>query len=109
MRDTLGQFEFQVLATLQAQPDDAYGVTIGDRLSERTGKTPSAGALYTTLDRLQEKGFVTSWWGEPTAERGGRRKRMFRISAAGVSAMRRTEAVYQSADNFGGGLAPQGA
>lgn len=106
MRDTLGPFEFQVLATLQQQPHDAYGVTIRARIYERTGSEPSVGALYTTLDRLEEKGFVRSWMGEPTAERGGRRKKYFAITGAGSQAVNRTHASYAA---FGGGLIPQGA
>ena len=94
MRDTLGPFEYQVLQVLQLHPTDAYGVSIGDRLEERIGKRPSIGALYTTLDRLEAKGYVSSSWGEATAERGGRRKKYFKLEAAGQFAMTRTQAAY---------------
>lgn len=96
MRDTLGPFEYQVLQVLQLHPNDAYGVSIGDHLEERTGKRPSIGALYTTLDRLEAKGYVSSSWGEATAERGGRRKKYFKLQAAGQFAMTRTQAAYGS-------------
>ena len=78
-RDVLGNFEYQILAVLQQEPSDAYGVAILERIKERTGRGVSVGALYTTLDRLEKKGFVTSWWGTATAERGGRRKRYYKI------------------------------
>ncbi len=90
-RASLGTFEFQILSVLQQQPDDAYGVTIQNRIAERTGRDVSVGALYTALDRLEKKGFVSSRWGEPTSERGGRRKRHYRIEAPGIRAVQRTE------------------
>ena len=103
-RDVLGSFEYQILSVLLQQPQDAYGATIQERIQERTGRERSIGALYTALDRLEEKGFVTSWWGEPTAERGGRRKRYYQIEAKGVEALRHSEAVL---DRFGGSFAPE--
>jgi DNA-binding PadR family transcriptional regulator len=106
MRDTLGNFEHQVLQVLQQEPNDAYGVTIIERIAARTGKEPSAGALYTTLDRMEKKGFVESWWGEATAERGGRRKRYYKITAQGVFALNRTMAQVKA---FAPSLVPQGA
>lgn len=83
MHWSLGAFEYEVLATLLAQPRDAYGVTLRRRLKEVTGREPSFGALYTTLERLERKGLVGSEWGEPTAVRGGRRKRYYRITGHG--------------------------
>jgi len=106
MRDVLGPFEFQILQTLLRHPRDAYGVTIRERLKTETGREPSIGALYTTLDRLEQKGFVKSWWGEATAERGGRRKRYFAIQAPGEAALQRTQAAFTG---FGGTPIPQGA
>ncbi len=67
--------------------ENAYGVTIHREITERTGREVSLGAVYTTLDRLQRKGYVSSHWGEPTEERGGRAKRYFRIEAPGQRAM----------------------
>lgn len=106
MRDVLGHFEYQVLSTLQQQPRDAYGVSIRDRIKARTGREPSVGALYTTLERLEEKGFVKSRVGEPTQERGGRAKKYFEIQAAGVAALARTDE-HRAA--FGPAVAIQGA
>lgn len=95
-RDTLGPFEFQVLAALMRYPPDDYGVKISERIEETTKRAVSIGALYTTLDRLQDKGFVSSRWGEPTAERGGRRKRHYTITAQGQSALYEAVAVQAS-------------
>lgn len=106
-RDTLGTFEYQILSVLLRQPHDAYGATVQDRIEETTGRDVSIGALYTTLDRLERKRLVSSRWGEPTAERGGRRKRYYKIEASGSEAVQRTEAMHA---RFGGGLlVPQGA
>ena len=88
-RDTIGPFEHELLDTLLAQPRDAYGLTIRDRIEERLGYKRSLGAIYTGLDRLERKGMISSWWGEATAERGGRRKRLYKIEPAGELAARR--------------------
>jgi PadR family transcriptional regulator PadR len=93
--DALGSLEFQLLATLLEQPRDAYGVTIMQRVEERTGRPRSLAAIYAALDRLQGKGMVSSWWGEPTAERGGRRKRYYKIEASGAEAVRSHRAAVQ--------------
>ena len=87
--DWLGEFEQLVLlATLQ--DEDAYGASIAKAIQERTGRTTSAGAVYTTLDRLEKRGLVTSTWGEATPERGGKRKRHFRLRPAGREALARS-------------------
>jgi PadR family transcriptional regulator PadR len=75
---------------------DAYGVTIRSEIEDRTGRDPAPGTLYTTLDRLEEKGLVTSRFGDPTPQRGGRPKRYFRIAAAGIEAVARAQRSYQS-------------
>lgn len=106
MREVLGPFEYQVLATLQLHPRDAYGTTIRAWIKERSGSEPSVGALYTTLERLAEKGYVKSWVGEPTEERGGRRKKYFEITGAGQAAIQRSE---ERRSAFNTGLLPQGA
>jgi PadR family transcriptional regulator PadR len=100
-RGTLGPFEYQVLSILLRHPRDAYGATLQDRIEEATGQDVSIGALYTTLDRLERKGLVTSRWGEPTAERGGRRKRYYEIDPSGREAVQRTDAVHA---RLGGGV-----
>ena len=104
-RDSLGNFEYQILAVLLRQPQDAYGATIQERIEEHARRDVSVGALYTTLDRLERKGFVSSWWGEATAERGGRRKRYYKIEASGAKAVRDCEVLM----NRFGALAPRGA
>lgn len=95
-RDTLGTFEYTVLAVLQRWPLDAYGVKIVARIRESTGRRVSPGALYTTLDRLEQKGFASSWWGDASRERGGRRKRYYKLEAPGVEAMQRASAVFST-------------
>jgi PadR family transcriptional regulator PadR len=83
----LGQFEELVLLALVRLRDNAYGVTIKEELARRLGKSVSTGAVYTTLERLEMKGYVSSRWGDPTPERGGRAKRYFRIEASGIEAL----------------------
>jgi PadR family transcriptional regulator PadR len=97
-RAALGSFEYQLLQVLIREPNDAYGATIQERVE---GKLPALGAVYTALDRLEKKGFVTSRWGEATAERGGRRKRYYRIETSGREAVRQTEAIFMAGRNFG--------
>src|SRR6478672_4423907 len=85
--DTLGQFE-QVILTAVASLEDAYGVTILKKVEELGGKPVKFGSVYTTLDRLEEKGYLFSWMSEPTAERGGRSKRCYRLEPEGKLALR---------------------
>ena len=86
--ESIGQFEHVVLAAVLALGDAAYGVTIHARVEEFISpRTVSLGAVYATLDRLEDKGFVRSWLSEPTAERGGRSKRHYRLEAAGELAL----------------------
>jgi PadR family transcriptional regulator, regulatory protein PadR len=100
MADWLGEFE-QVVLFAVAQIDDAYGATIRDEIEQRTGRQMSAGAIYTTLERLEARGLVTSWWGEPTAERGGKRKRHFHLRPAGREALARSwQAIRAMARGF---------
>jgi|SRR5687767_13685437 len=89
MAEWLGEFE-QVVLFAVAQVDEAYGATIREEIERRTGRQVSAGAIYTTLDRLEARGLLTSWWGEPTPERGGKRKRHFRLQPAGREALGRS-------------------
>jgi len=91
----LGEFEQIVLLAILRLDDDAYGVTIRDEIAARTDRDPSPGALYTTLDRMDEKGLVTSRFGQPTPERGGRAKRYFRVTAKGEAAVARAQRAYQ--------------
>jgi len=92
---TIGEFEQLVLLAVLRLDDDAYGVTIRKVIASRTERRPSPGALYTTLDRLEEKGLVTSRFGDPTPQRGGRAKRFFRVTDKGVEAISRAQRSYQ--------------
>jgi PadR family transcriptional regulator, regulatory protein PadR len=92
-RNALGEFEQAVLLTIQRLGPEAYGVPIRHDLSGRLGRAVSVGAIYTTLDRLETKGFVSSWTGGATAERGGRAKRFYRIEAPGYRALDAARAV----------------
>jgi PadR family transcriptional regulator, regulatory protein PadR len=84
----LGEFEHLILlALLDLEEEQAYGVPIRDAIERRTGRRVSAGAIYTALDRLAARGLVSSRLGEPTAERGGRRKRLYRLEPAGAHAL----------------------
>ena len=86
--DSLGQFEQLVLTAILNLRDDAYGVTIHARVAELARpRAVSLGAVYVTLDRLEDKGLVASWLSEPTAERGGRAKRCYRLEALGERAL----------------------
>jgi PadR family transcriptional regulator, regulatory protein PadR len=90
----LGEFEELVLlAVMKLGNNDAYGVSIADAIEGATSKRVSIGALYTTLSRLEEKGFVASRMGEATEERGGRAKKFYKIEALGEQILRETNKV----------------
>jgi DNA-binding PadR family transcriptional regulator len=92
----LGEFEQLVLLSLTRLGQDAYGVPIADDIGARTGREVSLGAVYKTLERMEDKGLVTSRIGEPTPERGGRRKKHYRIAAAGQRALRQSMAALRN-------------
>jgi PadR family transcriptional regulator PadR len=79
----LGEFEELVLLTIALLYDDAYSVAVVEELGQRLERPMSLGAVHRTMQRLEEKGLVDSRFGESTAERGGRRKRLFTVTAAG--------------------------
>jgi DNA-binding PadR family transcriptional regulator len=87
-REHLGEFEQIVLLAIVRLGDDAYGVPIRLEIEARTGRALTVGALYRTLDRLEDKGYVTSAFSGPTAERGGRSKRYFKVRPLGLRALR---------------------
>ena len=89
-QESLGEFEHCVLAAVAHLDDGAYGVTIRQEIGERTGRDIAIGALYTSLDRLERKGHLRSTMSDPTPERGGRSKRYFRVTTAGMHAVRRS-------------------
>src|SRR5246127_5278293 len=95
-RDYLGEFEHIIVLALLRLEDRAYGVTVRQEIETRTGREVSIGAVYATLDRLEEKGYVKSRTGDPTPERGGRSKRFFRTTAKGIAAMNQTHRSFQS-------------
>jgi PadR family transcriptional regulator PadR len=88
--DLLGVFEQLILMALVRLKDRAYGVTVRREVEDRTGRSISMGAIYATLDRLERKGYVSSFQGEPTPERGGRAKRYFRIERTGTVALQQS-------------------
>lgn len=93
MSKRLAGFEELVLLSVASLGDAAYGVTVQERLEAETRAPVSIGAVYAVLDRLERKGYVRSWVGGATAERGGRRKRFFKATAPGVAALREMERI----------------
>lgn len=89
----MGEFEQLVLLALLRLGNDAYGMEVREEIEARTGRTVSYGAVYTTLDRLEGKGFVAFRVGEATPERGGRARKYFQVSAAGREALREAREV----------------
>ncbi len=85
--DYLGEFEEIVLLAILRLRENAYGVTIRREIESETKRTTSVGAVYTTLERLEKKRYISSRHGEPTAERGGRAKRYFQLEATGADAL----------------------
>ena len=102
MAASLGDFEQRILFALIRLGADAYGVTIRQEIETRTGRAVSAGALYTALARLEKRGFVASRLGEPTPERGGKRKRLYTVHPAGERAIARA---YESLRLMASGMA----
>lgn len=88
----IGELEHMVLLVILQLKDQAYGAQIRQYLAQRVGRDLSIGALYTTLERLEQKGLLTTSLGEATAERGGRAKKHFEITAQGSQALRRSKA-----------------
>jgi PadR family transcriptional regulator PadR len=82
----LGEFEYLLLSAAERLGEGAYGASIRQEIENAAGHPCSIGALYTTLDRLEKKGLIKTWMGDPTPERGGRAKRMVRITPKGTRA-----------------------
>ena len=87
-RESLGHFELLVLLALLRHGEEAYGVPIARAIEHSTGKPVILASVYNTLERLEEKGLVRSMIGQPTPERGGRAKRYFSMTAAGLREVR---------------------
>jgi PadR family transcriptional regulator, regulatory protein PadR len=82
----LGEFEYLLITAAASLGDNAYGAAIRNEIASTTGRNCSIGALYTTIDRLETKGLLKTWMGEATPQRGGRAKRMVRITPKGIRA-----------------------
>ncbi|SHN12993.1 PadR family transcriptional regulator [Chitinophaga sp. CF418] len=95
-RTYLGEFEEIILLMVAILNGEGYGVTISEALEEHTGRIVTFGTVHNTLIRLEEKGFVTSELGGSTAERGGRRKRLFQITALGNRALQEIQQLRQN-------------
>ncbi len=97
----LGEFEQLVLIALVRLGPEAYGATIRREIEARANRQLSISAVYTTLERLEQKGLVRSWIGEPTAQRGGRRRKHFELLPAGARALK---AAYDAFTGMTAGL-----
>ncbi|MEQ8474468.1 MAG: helix-turn-helix transcriptional regulator [Marinoscillum sp.] len=86
----IGEFEEIVLLTIASLMDEAYSVNIVDEIKRVTGRSTKLGVVHAVLNRLEEKGMISSELGEPTKERGGRRKRFFSVSNAGKKSLLKT-------------------
>ena len=110
MAETLGEFEQLVLLALVRVGEHAYGVPIHDELASRARRAVNLAAVYKTLERLEAKGYISSRVGDPTPERGGRRRKYFKLEAAGRHALRESLAALRrmtagiEADLPGGGF-----
>jgi PadR family transcriptional regulator PadR len=108
-RSQLGEFELIVLLALLRVGENAYGVPIARVIEEITGREAGIGSVYAALERLEQKGMATSSLGDPTPERGGRAKRYFRVTRAGLQEVRNTRktlvALWQGLPQLEGGKA----
>ncbi|GAB3557533.1 PadR family transcriptional regulator [Spirosoma fluminis] len=91
----LGEFEEVVMLTVAILDEEAYGVTVTQEIEQKTGRSVGFSTVHTTLQRLEEKGFLSSRMGGATAERGGRRKRFFTVTAAGRKALQEVKQVRE--------------
>jgi DNA-binding PadR family transcriptional regulator len=89
-RTGLGELEQLVLLALLRLGRGAYGAALRREIHDRAGRSVSPGTIYPTLDRLERKGCVRSWMGEPTEERGGRARRHYALTAAGLAEVRKS-------------------
>ena len=89
----LGEFEEIVLLAVGILRDNAYGVSIRQEIEDQTQRNVNIGAVHTALHRLEEKGYLSSKFGEAEEVRGGKRKRLFTLTATGIKALRDTQAI----------------
>lgn len=92
----LGEFEQLILLAVVRLKDAAYGIKIRDEIEARTGRDISIGSVYSAIDRMERRAFVSSQLGEPSSERGGRAKRFYRIERPGVAALHESQASLAS-------------
>lgn len=97
----LGDFEQLVLLGVMRLGDESCGAAIRQEIHARSGRDVSISAVYTTLDRLERKGMLRSWVGDPTAQRGGRRRKFYALRPAGAAALRQA---YRAFTAMSGGL-----
>lgn len=95
-RFTLGAFDLMIMLALMRIGEPAYGVPISREIEDASGRVVAVATLYAALARLEKRGLISSHLGEPTAERGGRAKRYFRITARGLREVRDTQRVFTS-------------
>ncbi|REJ81142.1 MAG: PadR family transcriptional regulator [Acidobacteria bacterium] len=90
MQDKLGELELYVLLAAASLGDDAYAVSIAREIHEQTGRRIHRATIYVTLQRLEKKGLVASYLGEPLPQRGGKARRLVQVQPAGIAALERT-------------------
>lgn len=92
-RAFLGEFEEVVLLAVAVCYQEAYGVAVREEIQKQTGRNVTQSAIHATLHRLEDKGYLSSWMGGATAERGGRRKRFFSLTTAGAKVLSEVQQV----------------
>ena len=102
-REALGEFEQMVLLAILHLGDEVYGVPIVDEIERRTGRTIAPAAVYITLRRLEQKGWLSSWMSDPTPERGGKSRRCVKVTRAGLEVLRESRLLF---DRMWKGLDP---
>ncbi len=100
----LGDFEQLILMALVRLRENAYGVSMRKEIEERTGRSISAGAIYTALDRLESRGFVSSRLGDPTPQRRGRPRKFYQLELPGAEALHRS---YSALSQMAKGIGPK--
>jgi DNA-binding PadR family transcriptional regulator len=88
-----GEFEQLILLAILRLKKNAYGMAVRKEIEDRTRRRTSLGAVYTTLERLEKKGYVSSWTGSPSPQRGGRSKRFFQVGTLGKAALKNSAAI----------------
>lgn len=103
MTQGLGEFEQMVLLAILHVDGETYGVPVMEEIERRTGRSVSRAAVYVTMRRLEKRGLLTSWMGEPTGERGGKARRCVRVEPEGLELLRETR---EAMDRMWGDLDP---